>query len=77
MDRLIRQSCLSGLIGNFKANTLKEGRAHFTEEFLVSCKTLLGQYWTEFCENHNALREDGTQHEGAYSTEDKYSSVEL
>ena len=77
MVGLERQPALGSHITNFKANTLKEGRDHFTQGFLRSRIDLLGDYWRRFQEAHAILLEDAALLQDDYFTGDLLAVIEL
>ena len=77
MSGIDQQRTLGSWITNFKANTLKEGRAQFSQGFLRGRVDLLQDYWQRFQSAHKTLLEDETLSEDEYFTNNFYGVIEL
>ena len=77
MSGIYQQRSLESWISNFKANTLKEGRAQFSQEFFRGRVDLLQDYWQRFQSYHKTLLEDETLSQDEYFTNNFYGVIEL
>ena len=73
MEDIRRQMALSGLIANYKTNTLKGGQSRLTIGVLRSRIQLLERYWDNFQATHTRLQTIADVQEDDYFKEDIYS----
>ena len=76
MAELEKQRALASRITGFRSNTLKEGRANFSQGFLRSRIDLLEEYWRRFQSSHSSLLGSEAQ-DDEYFTTDVFATVEL